>query len=265
MKEIELIKYPDGQINTQVNIFGKQIKHRINSYEDLFYLASVRDVQKYNKEPDLGLFIPCFFGQRSDRRFSENESFGLKIIADFINSLNFSLVEIFDPHSDVVMALVNNSYKISSFNFVRRAVGDIRTKHENDIVLVSPDAGAYKKIFTYSEMLELPLVAANKFRDLGGKVTLNVLGDVKDKICLIVDDLLDGGYTFHILGEKLKEQGASKVFLYISHAYFKSGYNFTTNIDHFYCTNSVKDIGEIYIDSYGNQHTINNVTQFKIV
>jgi len=247
----KVIKYPDGQVNVQINDVESKISMRINSYEDLFILKSIKEISDYtNRSKYKELFIPCLFGQRSDRRFSENESFGLKIICDFINSMNFNRVKIFDPHSDVSLALINNSEKISSFEYVKTALTDLCYK---DIVLVSPDAGAYKKVFKYAEDLNLPLVAANKFRDLKGEVTLNILGDVKGKNCLIADDILDGGYTFHLLAKQLKEQGALKVYLYTSHAYFNKGVDFTGYIDHFYCTNSVKDIED------------KKVTQFKVI
>lgn len=248
---MEIIRYPDSQINIKVD--GGQateIKMRINSYEDLFILKSLKEVSDYTYNKNNSLFIPCLFGQRSDRRFQENESFGLKIICDFINSMNFDRVKIFDSHSDVSLALINKSQKVSSFSFVEDTINLIG---KDDLMLVSPDAGAYKKVFSYSDLLKLPLVAANKFRDLTGNVTLSILGDVKDKKCLIIDDLLDGGYTFHLLAKQLKEQGASKVYLYVSHSYFNKGVDFSEYIDGFYCTNSVKDI----IDT--------KVTQFKII
>lgn len=249
---MKTIKYPDGQLNVQMDLTDPiTVNQRINSYEDLFEVASKKDVISFVFPSGYTrLVIPCLFGQRSDRRFGNKESFGLKIITDFINSMNFNRVEIFDPHSDVGLALINNSVKRSSFEFVEKVVDELGTR---DLVLVSPDAGAYKKVFKYGEDLNLPVVAANKFRTLEGEVTLNILGDVKDKICLIVDDLLDGGYTFHLLAESLKKQGAEKVYLYVSHAYFNKGVDFTPNIDHFYCTNSVKDI----------DHPL--VTQYKIV
>jgi len=255
---MKVIKYPDGQVNVQISDVESKISMRINSYEDLFVLKAIKEISDYtNHLKYKELFIPCLFGQRSDRRFSENESFGLKIICDFINSMNFNRVKIFDPHSDVSLALINNSEKISSFSYVKDSIFYIKNSFLNcktdDLILVSPDAGAYKKVFKYAEDLNLPLVAANKFRNLKGEVTLNILGDVKGKNCLIVDDILDGGYTFHLLAKQLKEQGATKVFLYISHAYFNKGIDFTEYIDGFYCTNSVKEID------------YPKVTQFKII
>lgn len=247
--QYEIIKYPDSQISVKLTDISYPycIYERINSYEDIIKVKAIVEALDFNHIKNRHLRIPCLFGQRSDRRFDKLQSFDLKVIADIINSCNFMDVEIFDPHSDVSLALINNSFKRDALEYIKFAIEDIGT---DNLVLVSPDAGAYKKVFKYGEELKLPVMAANKYRDLKGNVTLNILGDVRDKNCLIIDDLLDGGFTFHVLGEKLKEQGANKVFLYISHAYFNKGVNFTTNIDHFYCTNSVKDIENELVTQY---------------
>lgn len=247
----EVIHYPDGQISVKVNEFPANITVRIASYEDLFILKSIIDVYKYKGKELWSVTIPCLFGQRSDMRFSQNQSFDLKNICDFINSMNIPHVEIFDPHSNGALDMINGSEKISSFEYIKKVLTDING-YAGNTVLVSPDAGAYKKVFKYGEEFNLPVIAANKFRDLHGKITLNILGDVKGKDCLIVDDLLDGGYTFHLLGGQLAAQEAGKIYLYISHAYFNKGVDFTPYIDHFYCTNSVKDIVH------------EKITQFKI-
>lgn len=255
----ERIKYPDGQISAKITEVPEVteeviIEERINSYEDLFYVRSLASILNMKRVAYTGLFIPCLFGQRSDRKFSDGQSYDLKLIAEVINACGFDRVVIFDPHSDVALAVINNSYKLSSEHCVKKTLDELYPKGEvEDVVLVSPDAGAYKKVFEYGEHFKLPVVAAVKHRDKDGKIDLQFIGDVQGKDCLIVDDLLDGGYTFHLLGEKLKQQGAKKVYLYISHAYFNKGVDFTEHIDHFFCTNSVKDI----------EHP--KVTQYKII
>ena len=71
---------------------------------------------------------------------------------------------------------------------------------------------------------------------------------------MIVDDLADGGRTFKFLAEELKNQGAAKVFLYVTHAQFNYGFDeLKETIDHVYCTNSYKDIEDGF------------VTQFKVI
>lgn len=237
----QIIKYPDGQVNVKCSRFIDKFLFRVNSYEDLFVLKSIADIKN-----NIDVYIPCLFGQRSDRRFQENESFGLKIICDFINSCNFKTVTILDPHSDVGPALINNCKIKTSEFFVKKVIEKLTNP-----VLISPDAGAYKKIFKYSEKFNLPLVAANKFRDLKGNITLNILGEVKDKECLIVDDLADGGYTFYLLAKQLKELGANKVYLYVTHAYFNKGFDLLKEyIDHIYCTNSVKEIQDNFVTQF---------------
>lgn len=275
----ERIKYPDGQIGAKIiRPIGPDqiIRERINNYEDLFYIRSIAEVIEFNNLKHWELFIPCMFGQRSDKRFTGLQSFDLKLITDVINECDFERVKIFDPHSDMTLGLINKSEKISSFEYVEKAIKDIRVNksnwpQEDNLILVSPDAGAYKKVFEYGEKLNLPVMAAVKHRSLKGEVNLTFTGGVHGKDCLIVDDLCDGGYTFELLGKALKEHGAEKVYLYVSHGLFSKGFSKLSEVvDHIYCTNSIKDIPD-WIEEKGKIFTTNNdpkvdyVTQFKII
>jgi ribose-phosphate pyrophosphokinase len=241
MSTFERIKYPDGQIGAKY--IGLQpmleiskeprdrgpfcIAERINNYEDLFYIRSIADVINHKGGwQGYKLFIPCLFGQRSDKRFAENQSFDLKLIADIINDCKFGSIEILDPHSDVALALINKSTRISSFDYVKEAIKHYHNynaayhNYSVDPVLVSPDAGAFKKVFEYGEKLGLEVFGANKHRDKDGKIDLRFSNDMTDKYCFIIDDLCDGGYTFVNLATKLKEKGAKEVYLYVTHGLF---------------------------------------------
>lgn len=283
MGHFERIRYPDGQISAkyipenELSGYPSPIAERINSYEDLMYVRAIADIF-----PNIymQLFIPCLFGQRSDRKFDVHQSFDLKLITDVINSANFKRVEIFDPHSDVAMALINNSRKKTSFEFVEKAVADITEKQLltdgflTKLLLVAPDAGAYKKVFDYGEKLNLPVMGAMKHRDKDGKIDLMFTHDVESMDILIVDDLCDGGYTFEVLGKALKDMKARKVYLYVSHGIFSKGFiKLREVIDHIYCTNSVKDIeGHITIYKATNDENTffscevkEYITQYKVI
>lgn len=269
-KPFERIKYPDGQISVKWD--GPAYvteKHRINSYEDLIFVKSLAELIMRGNGELHTLFIPCLFGQRSDKRFTENQSFDLKIICDIINSCGFSRVEVFDPHSDVALALINNSRRVSPDRYIADSIVDIKLRgsKDEDIILVSPDAGAYKKVFKLGDQLGYATVAAVKDRDLDGTVKVVFTGEVKDKNCLIIDDLCDGGATFISLSAILKLQGARKVYLYISHAYFSKGLKeLRRNIDHIYCTNSVKDLPDMWqVGGMETENVSDFVTQFKII
>ena len=246
----EIKTFKDGQVATKLLDSGDlHIKIRGNSYEDLFKIASIKEAwdaqNTLNKNVTAQLTIYCLIGQRSDRRFNKNESFDLKVICDFINRLNFDKVYILHPHSAISLALINNSEKISHFNYVKKAFETI-----GNPVLVSPDAGAYKATHEIAEKLNADLVPSNKVR-VDGIPQISIQGSVKGKNCLIVDDLADGGRTFKFLAEALKQQGALKVFLYVTHAQFNYGFEeLKETINHVYCTNSYKDINDDFVTQY---------------
>jgi len=246
----DLKKFHDGQVASKIITNGDLDIHiRGNSYEDLFAVASIKEawdtVNTLNKNAVSVLTIYCLIGQRSDRRFNENESFDLKVITKFINNMGFDKVKVLHPHSDISLALLNNSERVSHFSFVEKAYHAICTP-----VLVSPDAGAYKATHAIAEKLNADLIPSNKVR-VNGEPIISIQGDVTDKECLLVDDLADGGRTFKYLAAELKKQGASKVFLYITHGQFNYGFEeLKESINHVYCTNSYKDIDDVFVTQY---------------
>lgn len=246
----QIKKYIDGQVTAKIIENGNiEIKIRGNSYEDLFRAAGIKEawdsINATHKNLVATLTIYCLIGQRSDRRFNKAESFDLKVIANFINTMKFDKVFILHPHSSVVLALIHNSERISHFEFVEKAF-----KMIGNPVLISPDAGAYKTTHEIAEQLNADLVPSNKVR-IKGVPEIRVQGDVSGKKCLIVDDLADGGRTFKYLAKALKSKGAKKVFLYVTHAQFNYGLDELKEfIDRIYCTNSFKDIEDDYVKQF---------------
>lgn len=246
----EIKKFRDGQVASKITKNGDlKVKIRGNSYEDLFAIATIKEAwdaaNLMNKTALSTLTIYCLIGQRSDRRFNENESFDLKVIAKFINNQGFDKVQILHPHSSVSLALIDNSEAISHFQFVEKAYNTI-----GNPVLVSPDAGAYKSTHDIAVKLNADLIPSNKVR-VDGEPIISIQGNVKGKECLIVDDLADGGRTFKNLAKELKSQGASKVFLYVTHSQFNFGFDeLKDSIDHIYCTNSYRDIEDEFVTQF---------------
>ncbi len=249
----QIKKFKDGQVTATILDSGNlEVQLRGNSYEDLFAAASIKEAwdaeNSMNKTLVSSLTILCLIGQRSDRRFNKSESFDLKVISKFINSMQFDKVKLLHPHSSISLALIDNSEKISHFEYVKKAFDSI-----GNPVLVSPDAGAYKVTHEIAEKLNADLVPSNKVR-VDNAPQISIQGDVLGKKCLIVDDLADGGRTFKYLASELKRQGAKEVYLYVTHAQFNYGFDeLKETINHVYCTNSFKDIDDDF------------VTQFKVI
>lgn len=172
----------------------------------------------------INLFIPYFPGARQDRICNPGEAFSLKMYAEFINNLKCNRVHVFDPHSDVTPALIENVVIHKNWEFVAYAMRRIKLEMNNsnkDMVLVSPDAGANKKVFDLTKFLGgIPVIRADKLRDVtNGKILETVVyaEDLTGKIAIITDDICSYGGTFKALAKKLKEKNAEKVYLVVSH------------------------------------------------
>ena len=153
------------------------------------------------------------------------EPLSVKVYADIINMLGFRKVIVFDPHSDVTPAVLDNCEVIPNHRFIEL----ITKKITSPVLLVSPDAGALKKIYKVSEFLGgVEVVECGKRRDVR---TGNLAGftvhadDLGGKDCLIVDDICDGGGTFIGLANVLKSKNAGKLYLAVSHGIFSRGFD----------------------------------------
>lgn len=227
----------------------------MSNSSDIMKLLLGTDVLKsFNKNNQIELFAPYFPYARQDRRMVEGEPFSVKVMANLINSQKYDKVHILDPHSDVTTALIDNINIIDNFNYVKMVWNDIKKRNPiNTYCLVSPDAGAEKKTYKLATKLELfseQLIRGSKKRNVinGSLSHSEFLGDVKDKICVIIDDIIDGGATFVELSKKLKEKGALKVYLTVSHGIFSRGIEpLKPFLDGIYTTNSIKTLNDDFV------------------
>ena len=200
------------------------ITHRITSFNDLGLLLIATDALRRMDVKVINVFIPYFPAARQDRVMVKGEPLSVKVYAELLNNLNLNKVTVFDVHSEVTSAVLNNCEVVTNHNFIKQVVDTIG----KDIVLVSPDGGALKKIYKVSEYLGgIPVIECSKKRNVkngtleGFKVYED---DLKGKTCLIVDDICDGGGTFLGLAEALKEKNADDLYLAVSHGIFNKGF-----------------------------------------
>ena len=151
------------------------------------------------------------------------EPLTVKVYADIINQLHFKKVMVFDPHSEVTPAVLHRCKVITNHVFIRKVIEAI----DNNVVLISPDGGALKKIYKVSEYLGgIEVIECSKSRDAKtGKLTgFKVYhDDLEGKDCLIVDDICDAGGTFIGLAKELKCKNAGRLYLAVSHGIFSKG------------------------------------------
>jgi ribose-phosphate pyrophosphokinase len=304
----EISHFPDGQqsvrlIENGYNTFqslrdsdqahGITLKSRLNTFGDLELIICATQALKEVGVKNIELYIPYCIGARSDRKFMEGGINYVKtVIAPIINSQGYSKVTILDPHSDVLEACINNFEKEDNIDLVSFAFKDYflskgfktwSPKNFDNVCLVSPDAGALKKVFHVAEKIGYKgeVVIASKHRDLEtGKIDYtNVPMSVHDadKDVFIIDDICDGGRTFieiakavdevRKLSSSVKREHYGKNYLIVTHGIFSAGFDFLVqHFDGIYCTNSVKDVRDgTIVDTFSRHKTIHSLVKQKNV
>jgi ribose-phosphate pyrophosphokinase len=268
--KFKISRFPDGQQTVDIessamyiNGLNVKIYSRMNSFRDIELIIAANQALREMAVGSVTLYVPYFLGARSDRKFQQGGTNYLKqVICPIINSQKFDAVIVLDPHSDVLEACLNNYEKIDNHTIVKYSLTDIdnRDGAQDRIVLVSPDAGAYKKIFDVAKEFGIDnIITANKVRDLKtGKILrteVPTLDQHKDLKYVIVDDICDGGRTFVELAKAIKgSRPTAKVYLIVTHGIFSSGFSeldkYFTKI---FTTNSYREITKgKEVDENGN-------------
>jgi len=283
--KFEVSKFPDGQQQVKItnykDLFQEgdyewgepqlrtdvQIKARLNNFKDLELIICATKSLRQLDILNINLYVPYFLGSRSDRKFEEGSNNYLKdIICPIINSLNFESITVLDPHSDVIESCLNKFKKIDNNALVKWALNTYQFDNKKksglyyeDFILISPDAGANKKIFKVAEQIGYneEIITCSKSRDEQGKLSRIEIpipkgnfGIIGNKDLIIIDDICDGGATFiNIAKEFMLLFPNNKIYLIVTHGIFSKGFDeISKYFDSIYCTNSYENIltGEDY-------------------
>ena len=227
-------KFSGGEINVKVDHIFSDAEIFIDCYfkgsDDIIEMIMLTDAirradRQNNITRKIHLLIPYMPGARQDRVMVPGESLAVKIFADLINAQNFDTVTVWDAHSDVTNALLNRSRNIPIESLIQA---------DNyfpvfGTVIVSPDAGAEKKIYKFANKFGYKhVVTASKIRDVStGQITETTIGKFPDFLSapeiLIVDDICDGGRTFIELAKALRKVSGGSINLLVTHGIFSKG------------------------------------------
>ena len=257
--------FPGGEINTKLILDGiwissdchVNITAHIKSSNHLMALLMITDALRRIGAEKIELIMPYIPYARQDRVNNLGESLSIKVFTDLINSQNYNTVEIWDSHSDVAVALLDRCHHVRQQDMVPYNVVFGKT-------LVSPDAGALKKIYTFATVFDIAnIVKADKIRDTktgeisGTAVHFN--GNETDNTHFIIaDDICDGGRTFIELAKEIKRTfPLAKVDLLVTHGIFSKGFDvFVGWINRIYVINPLIKIPseyDFFVESLGNK------------
>jgi len=196
--------------------------HSANDIMEL--LLFVNAIRAAKPRIKLHLLLPYLPYARQDRIANRGEPLSIKVMCDLINYCNFEEVEVWDCHSDVGLALLDNVVHVPVWDIL----DDFIPLHLPGSVLVSPDAGASKKTMKIAQKYNLGILQASKVRDTKtGNITGTTVDfphyEKVDKDFIVVDDICDGGRTFLELQKVLRPLTSGKLTLFVTHGIFSNG------------------------------------------
>ena len=216
-------KFADGEIYIEINenIRGNSIfiVQSVSSpaNDNLMELLLCIDALKRSSAKNITAVIPYFGYARQDRKVVPRTSISAKLVSNLITKAGADRVVTVDLHAGQIQGFfdipVDNLF--STPIFARHVRKRIKSKK---IICVAPDVGGTERARALGKLLNVGLAIVDKRRPKPGQSqVMNVIGDVKNQTCVIVDDIIDSGGTIVNAAKALKQRGAKEVYVYITH------------------------------------------------
>ena len=218
-------RFNDGEIFVEVyeNVRGEDmyiIQPTSNPANDnLMELLIIADALRRSSADRITAVIPYFGYARQDRRAKARTPITAKLVANMLVEAGVERILTLDLHATQIQGF----FDIPVDNLYASPIYALDVKHHfkdqmEDIMVVSPDVGGVARARDLAQRIGAPLSIVDKRRGKPGEVAeMTVIGDVKDKVCLIIDDIVDTAGTLCKAAEVLMENGAKEVHSYITH------------------------------------------------
>jgi len=217
-------RFSDGEVNVEIleNVRGKDVFVLQSTCQptndSLMEIMLMVDALRRASAGRITAAIPYLGYARQDRRVrSARVPITARVVADMLTVVGVNRVLTMDLHSDQIQGFfdipVDNIYSTPIL------MGDIWKRNYDNLMVVSPDVGGVVRARAVAKRLECDLAIIDKRRPKPNVAkVMNIIGDVKDRTCLIMDDMVDTANTLCEAASALKQQGATKVIAYCTHA-----------------------------------------------
>ena len=216
--------FADGEIYIEINenIRGNSVfviqstSHPAN--DNLMELLLCIDALKRSSAKNITAVIPYYGYARQDRKVAPRTSISAKVVANLITNAGASRVVTVDLHAGQIQGFfdmpVDNLFTTPLFSkYIKK-----KLKSKN-LLCVSPDVGGVQRTRGLATKIKADLAIIDKRRPTPGQSkVMNIIGNVKGKTCIIVDDIIDSGGTIVSAVDALKKEGAMEVYVFITHA-----------------------------------------------
>ena len=162
--------------------------------------------------------MPYFGYARQDRKDEGRTAISAKLIANLITTAGAERVLTVDLHAGQIQGFFD--IPLDNLFSVGEVIKDINKKFNNvnNLAIVSPDVGGVVRARAFAKRLDASLVIVDKRREKAGESeVMNIIGDVKNKTCILLDDIADSAGTLCNAAKALKKQGANEIYSYVVH------------------------------------------------
>ena len=214
-------KFSDGEfsVSYEESIRGRDVflvQSTFPNSANLMELLLMIDAAKRASARHIIAVIPYFGWARQDRKDKPRVSIGAKLVADLLSVAGIDRLITMDLHADQIQGFFN--VPVDHLYASNILLPYLQSLHLENLVIASPDVGGSKRANTYAKYLGCPLVLCNKTRSRANVVaTMQIIGDVKDKNVVIVDDMVDTAGTIAKAADVMIEAGAKSVRACASH------------------------------------------------
>jgi len=242
-------RFSDGEISVQINenVRGADVfilqSTCSPTNDNLMELLVMVDALRRASAGRITAVIPYFGYARQDRRVrSARVPITAKVVADFLSSVGVDRVLTVDLHAEQIQGFFD--VPVDNVFGTPVLLNDIKSRDFHQPIVVSPDIGGVVRARALAKLLDdCDLAIIDKRRPQANVAqVMHIIGDVTDRDCIIVDDMIDTGGTLCKAAEALKEHGARNIYAYATHAVFSG--NAVDNvaksvIDEFIVTDSI--------------------------
>ena len=160
--------------------------------------------------------IPYYGYSRQDRKVAPRVPISAKLVADLISTAGTDRLLCIDLHAGQIQGFFN--IPVDNLFATPVLLDEIRRRYDDSVVIISPDAGGVERSRAYAKRLGVNLAIIDKRREAANvSQVMNIVGDVKDATCVIVDDMVDTAGTLAEGARALAEEGARSVAAVITH------------------------------------------------
>jgi len=222
-------RFSDGEVMVEImeNVRGKDVfvlqSTCAPTNDNLMELMVMMDALRRSSAARVSAVIPYFGYARQDRRpRSARVGISAKVVANMLTSVGVARVVTMDLHADQIQGFfdvpVDNIYAAPVL------LGDVWKQNYDNLIVVSPDVGGVVRARALAKRLDSDLAIIDKRRPRANVAeVMNVIGEVKDRTCVIMDDMVDTAGTLCKAAEVLKREGATRVVAYCTHPVLSGG------------------------------------------